>query len=321
VSAGLTGETGAITETESPETDGHAAEPVAVRPADGQTGTAPPVGFVGLGATGLPMAVNIARRFPLLGCDTDAARLSLLVDEVGPQGTVHTTPMAAEVAARCDVIVLMLPTTRDVVSVIGALGDALRIGTLVIDMGTADPRATRRLAAGLSDRSVHLIDAPACGSVADARAGRLTILAGGAEIVIAQAMPYLRLLGEPIIRTGAIGSGHAMAALKGFVEAAGLLAVAEAKRIGEAAGLDPNLVADVLGPGGGGLAPSGQVRVGPIAAELEIASAIADDTATEGASLAATLGMWRQALERLGPEADSTGIGRMGQPPAAPSGP
>ncbi|HYF06799.1 MAG TPA: NAD(P)-dependent oxidoreductase, partial [Acetobacteraceae bacterium] len=218
------------------------------------TTTASPIGFIGLGMMGLPMArCLLAKDFAVLGCDTSAEARTALADGV-PAGRLEFAPDPAAVAARCAVTVTMLPNS-EVVRVVmegerGLLG-ALRSGSLVIDMGSSVPAETRRLAGLAEARGARIMDAPVSGSVVKARAGTLAIMAGGDDAAFAQAEPVLRAMGEAIIRTGPVGSAHAMKALNNFVYAAGLLATAEALRMGEALGLDLGILADVLNASSG----------------------------------------------------------------------
>jgi 3-hydroxyisobutyrate dehydrogenase len=318
--------------SETTEDERNAALPVVNRAHAEEAGTTRPLGFVGLGAMGLPMAASAARHHALLGCDTDPVRLALLVEEVGQRSTVHTTPVVAEVGARCDVVVLMLPTSLHVDAAIGELAGTLKPGALLIDMGSSIPGETRRLAAELAGRGVRLMDAPVSGSVARARDGTLSILAGGSDADVELAMPYLRTMGETVIRTGPVGSAHAMKALNNFVYAAGLLATAEALRMGEAVGLDLSVLTDVLNASSGrNVATETKVkqfilpgtygagfRLGLMAKDLETAGALAEETRIGAASLATCLAVWRRALEVLGPEADNTEIHRLIGPVAEP---
>jgi 3-hydroxyisobutyrate dehydrogenase len=195
---------------------------------------------------------------------------------------------------------------------------------LIVDMGSSIPGETRRLAALLGDRGLRLIDAPVSGGVAKAHEGALTILVGGADAEMAAARPYLEAMGDALIRVGPVGAGHAMKALNNFVYAAGLLAVAEALRIAEAAGLDTSVLADVLNASSGrnvatetkakqcilsGTYDSG-FRLGLMAKDVEIAATVAETTGIEATSLQACRIAWRRALAALGPDADSTEIHR-----------
>jgi 3-hydroxyisobutyrate dehydrogenase len=304
--------------------DRNAATPVARSTSDETTALAKPLGFIGLGAMGLPMAACAARHHALLACDSDPVRLALLVEEIGQPSTLHTTPVAAEVGQRCDVVVLMLPSSREVAAVVAELAPVLSPGALVIDMGSSTPGETRRLAAALAMRDIHMIDAPVSGGVPKAKTGTLSILVGGTDAAAATALPYLQAMGETIIRTGAVGSGHAMKALNNFVYAAGLLAAVEALRLGEAEGLDLDLLADVLNASSGRNVATetklkqfilrgdyaGGFRLGLMTKDLENGVSMARESGIEAASLATCLDAWRRALDALGPDADNTEIHR-----------
>lgn len=299
-----------------------------------------PVGFVGLGAMGLPMAACLVRSGRIvLGCDADPTRLSMLVDACGDTERVHTTPVVSEVADRCDTVILMLPTSAHVAAVVqgtregdvlgGGLVEGLRPGALIIDMGSSIPGETRRLAENLAERGLRLIDAPVSGGIPKAQDGTLAILVGGAEADVTEATPLLRAMGETLIRTGPVGSGHAMKALNNYVYAAGLLAAVEAAQVAEAAGLDRGILTDVLNASSGRnvatetklrqfIIPEtyqGGFRLSLMAKDLETAGALAQETgvATRGLDLCREI--WREALAVLGPEADNTEIyRRVGKP-------
>ncbi len=285
------------------------------------------VGFIGLGMMGLPMARSlVARGFRVLGCDTsDAARAALA--EGAPPGAVAFAPDPAAVAAAADIVVLMLPNSRIVAQVMdgeGGLLAALRPGMLVIDMGSSEPGETRRLAEAAAARGAALVDAPVSGSVAKARTGTLAIMVGGDDAAFTKAEPVLRGMGEAIIRTGAVGSAHAMKALNNFVYAAGLLATAEALRMGEALGLDLGILTDVMNASSGrNIATetksrqeiisgryAGGFQLGLMRKDLDTAGSIAAQTGFDAGLLALCRDRWAGAVAALGPTVDNTEIHR-----------
>ena len=315
--------------SQQPDEAALVGQPATQRDESQPTDTDLPLGFIGIGTMGLPMAVAVVRAgHAVLACDSDPSRLVLLADECGPESRVHTTPVVAEVGARCRTVVLMLPTSEHVAGVVlgdGGLAGTLSPGSLIVDMGSSIPGETRRLAADLATRGLRLMDAPVSGGMAKARTGQLAILVGGAEADVEQARPYLEAMGETLLRTGAVSSAHAMKALNNFVYAAGLLATVEAARMAEAAGLDLQVFAAVLNASSGrnvateanltqfilpGTYAAG-FRLGLMAKDLEIAASLAEETEIETVSLAACRVAWRRALEELGPDADNTEIHRI----------
>jgi 3-hydroxyisobutyrate dehydrogenase len=282
------------------------------------------IGFIGLGMMGLPMARSLlARGVAVLACDTAAAARDALAEGAAP-GAVAFAADPAGVAAGADVVVLMLPDSRSVGAVMAALLPALRPGMLVIDMGSSEPAETRRLAALAEARGARLVDAPVSGSVAKATTGTLAIMVGGDDAAFAQAEPVLRGMGEAIIRTGEVGSAHAMKALNNFVYAAGLLATAEALRMGAALGLDLGILTDVMNASSGRnvatetkarqeIIPgryAGGFQLGLMRKDLETAGGIAAGAGVGSPSLALCRALWTEAVERLGPKVDNTEIHR-----------
>jgi 3-hydroxyisobutyrate dehydrogenase len=273
------------------------------------------VGFIGLGMMGQPMAMNLAaKQVPLTTLDAAGV-------------TLEGVPVAADAAAlagACRLIILMVPDSRAVAAVMGGLLPALQPGSLIIDMGSSEPGETRRWAMALAEKGCGMLDAPVSGSVPKARAGTLAIMVGGADADFARAEPVLRAMGEAIIRTGTIGSAHAMKALNNYVYAAGLLAVSEAAQMAEAQGLDLGIFAQVLNASSGRNIASetklaqeiasrryaGGFQLGLMRKDLETAGGIAAATGAEAPLLALLRARWTEALSAFGPRADNTEIHR-----------
>jgi 3-hydroxyisobutyrate dehydrogenase len=273
------------------------------------------VGFIGLGMMGRPMAMNLAaKQVPLTTLDAAGVTLE----------AVPSVADAAALAAASRLIILMLPDSRAVDAVMSGLLPALQPASLVIDMGSSEPGETRRWAAALAAKACGLLDAPVSGSVPKARAGTLAIMVGGADADFTRAEPVLRAMGEAIIRTGAIGSAHAMKALNNYVYAAGLLAVSEAAQMAEAQGLDLGIFAQVLNASSGRNIASetklaqeitsrryaGGFQLGLMRKDLETAGGIAAATGAQAPLLALLRARWTEALGELGPRADNTEIHR-----------
>ena len=286
------------------------------------------VGFVGLGMMGLPMArCLLTKGFSVIACDS-AAEACAALSEDAPEGKLHFAETPAALAARASLIILMLPNS-DVVAAVcegpDGLLSALGEGALLLDMGSSIPGETRRLAALAEGRGAALMDAPVSGSVVKARAGTLSIMIGGDDEGFAKAEPVLRAMGEKIIRTGAVGSAHAMKALNNYVYAAGLLAASEAAVMAEKLGLDLRVFTDVLNASSGRnvatetklrqeIIPgryAGGFQLGLMRKDLETAGAIAAETGVDAQALALCRTLWNGALAELGPRADNTEIHRI----------
>ena len=204
------------------------------------------IGFIGIGAMGLPMCARLSKAgFKLIMFDADRTRA-----EAGAVALGATVAASAKALAEaCDVIITMLPTSRIVASVLdgdtGVLA-GLKPGAIVIEMSSGVPTETKALAELVAARGGVLIDAPVSGGVPRAKTGDLAIIVGGDDAAIAKAEPVLKAMGTSILKTGPVGSAHAMKALNNLVSAGGFLIGIEAMLIGQRFGLDPNVIVDVL---------------------------------------------------------------------------
>ncbi len=210
------------------------------------------IGFLGLGAMGLPMAANLARSgTPVLAWNRSPAALDVAVRD----GCLAAAD-PAEVAARASTVITMLPDLPQVEAVLdgpdGLLAPGSVMDTLVV-MGTVSPVAVRRLAGELAERGVALVDAPVSGGAKSAKDATLSIMAGGDADVVARVLPYLERMGRTVRHMGPVGAGSLTKACNQLVVAGTLAALAEAVLLGETGGLDLNMLLDVLG---GGLAAS-----------------------------------------------------------------
>ncbi len=204
-----------------------------------------PVGLIGLGQMGAPMARRLLDAgFTVLGYD---------VSEVARQAMRHQSAMTVtddpvELVGRAGVVILMLPSSAVVEQAVvssGLLGH-FEAGTLLIDMGSSEPLATRALSERATARGIAMIDAPVSGGVAGAVAGTLTIMVGGAEDDVERARPVLSALGASIVRVGDVGAGHAVKALNNLLSATHLLVSAEALAVARRFGLDPATMLDAI---------------------------------------------------------------------------
>lgn len=264
------------------------------------------VGFIGLGAMGRPMAARLA-----------AAGHPLSVHDRDPKAVARFPARHRDASNPVDILVTMLPDGKAVRSAL-AETPMLSEGTLVVDMSSCDPRDTRKLGAWLARRGASLVDAPVSGRVDGARAGTLSIMAGGAKRDFRRALPVLEALGRKIFHAGPLGTGHAVKALNNYIAAAGTLAAFEATIAGRAFGLDPRLMVEIWNASAGRNSTTEnkirqQVLSGKFASGFQLAL-YAKDVAiaarlAKGAPLAAASNrIWREAGRRLPAGADHTCI-------------
>ena len=200
------------------------------------------IGFIGLGVMGLPMAQHLAKAGHEI---VTVLNRSPLPD--GLQAKVEPTPAA--VAEASEVIILMLPDTPDVDRVLMAEAGVvagLRPGTLVIDMSTISPIATRRFAETVAGKGGAYLDAPVSGGQVGAENATLTIMVGGTEADFERALPLLQVMGKNITLVGATGAGQICKLANQIIVALNIEAVSEALVFASKAGCDPARVRQAL---------------------------------------------------------------------------
>jgi 3-hydroxyisobutyrate dehydrogenase len=206
------------------------------------------VGFVGLGTMGGAMAANAARAgFEVLAWNRTPGRAT----ELGDLG-VQTAASPDELAAASDIVITMVSDTPDVEAVLfgdGGVAAGAKAGTLVVDMSTISPSATRDFATRLAKQDVAMLDAPVSGGSEGARKGTLSIFVGGDAADLERARPVLESLGTTITHVGPIGAGQAVKAVNQVILAGTYLGVAEGIVLALKSGLDVDQVVGALSGG------------------------------------------------------------------------
>lgn len=206
-----------------------------------------PIGFVGLGN----MGGRITRRLvdaghQVLGHDALPGRAEAC-------GAIAARDLA-DIASRCDVILLSLPDSHVVEQVVegpdGLLAHA-RTGQVVVDLSTAAVSSTTRLAGLFSDKGAHFIDAGISGGAAAAQKGTLTLMIGGDEAQVTQLAPVFAPFSAKVVYMGASGAGHTTKLLNNFLNAVSLAATAEVMVAGKKAGLDLQRLLEVFNSSSG----------------------------------------------------------------------
>ena len=206
------------------------------------------VGFVGLGTMGGAMAANVARAgFEVSAWNRTPGRAA----ELGELG-IRLVASPAEVAAAAEVVVTIVSDTPDVEAVLfGEAGVAAGAtpGSIVVDMSTIAPSATRDFAARLGARGVRMLDAPVSGGSEGAKKGSLSIFVGGDPADLERVRPVLASMGTTITHVGPIGAGQAVKAVNQVILAGAYLGVAEGIVLAIKAGLDVEQVVAALSGG------------------------------------------------------------------------
>lgn len=205
------------------------------------------VGFLGLGAMGYPMAGHIARGFDTLVWNRTA---SVAERHQGEFRSV-AAPSPCDVVRGSDVILSCLPTSAVVDAVMTQCLGALRPDQVWVDCTSGHPDAARAAEARLKERGAGWLDAPVSGGPGGAKAGALTVMAGGADSVLDAVLPVLDTFAAKVIHVGPTGSGFAVKAVNNAVMAINLWGAAEGLLALQTQGIDPNVALSVLNASSG----------------------------------------------------------------------
>jgi 3-hydroxyisobutyrate dehydrogenase len=200
------------------------------------------IGFVGLGAMGLPMTghlvtagheVSVASRSrgPI-----DAAVALGARDGGSPRG----------VAEASEITLLCVPNSPEVVEVVNAMLDVLGPGKTVIDCSTIDPEVERAQHVLVGDTGARYLDAPLSGGTAGAQKGTLTLMVGGNEQTLVDTEPVLRAFAGLIVHVGGPGMGQVVKLCNNLIYAAQMTATAEATALAVTSGVDLHKLFEVL---------------------------------------------------------------------------
>ena len=208
-----------------------------------------PIGFIGLGAMGGPMARRLAEAgHSLVVCDASAGATGWFAAH---GHTVAASPRA--VADSCEILFASLPTPAVVREV--ALGaDGVVHGSriaLFIDMSTTGLDVAEEVHAALASCSVDALDSPVSGGIAGAQNGKLTLMVSGSAASIERARAPLECMGRIFVIGDRAGQGQTMKVLNNLLAATSLAATAETLALGVKAGLDPQTMLGIFNAGTG----------------------------------------------------------------------
>lgn len=204
------------------------------------------VGFIGLGAMGLPMARNVMKAgFPLGVWARREEAAQALVSE----GATWARS-ACDLARSADVVITIVTNSPDVEQVVtgdnGVLQGASR-GLTVVDMSTISPTVTRRIHTACAERGVDFLDAPVSGGTQGAEAGTLTIMVGGEPEGFERVKPVLEAMGRKVVHVGPSGSGEVIKLVNNILVGVIAAATSEALVLGTKAGANLEAMAEVVG--------------------------------------------------------------------------
>ena len=204
-----------------------------------------PVGFIGVGNIGTPMAEQIVKAgHSMLVHDARGDATSPLV-ELG----ARAASSAREVAEECDIVSTCLPGPIEMEQVLlgdGGVAEGLQAGAVYIDHTTNSPALVRRVSQVLVEKGVAMLDAPVSGGKEGAQTRDLTILVGGDAETLARCRPVLDAMAKTVLHVGGIGSGCVCKLMHNCVGFSMDLAIAECMTAGVRAGVDPAVLIEVF---------------------------------------------------------------------------
>ena len=212
--------------------------------------TTGPVGFIGLGDMGGPMALRLLDAGKKLAvCDTRDAALTPIVAK-----GAYCAENPTDVANRCEMVLVSLPTPDAVYEVAlgqGGLLEGTAINTYV-DLSTTGAVMAKTVAAGLGEKGIAVLDSPVSGGILGAESGKLSLMVSGPEVVFEAVRSILEIIGNNLFYIGAEpGLGQTMKLANNFLSATNNIAAAEAMVMGVKGGLDPTVMLNVINASSG----------------------------------------------------------------------
>ena len=201
------------------------------------------LGFIGLGVMGNGMCRNVVTKHgaPVHAFDLNAEALA----EMAGLGATAAQSIGT-VAAAAEVIFLSLPGGKQVASVCEEIAAHAAHGTIVVDMSTTGVGEARAIAARMAEAGVVFVDAPVARTRQAAQDGTLAIMVGASEDLFARIAPLLGYMGTEVTRCGETGCGQVVKLINNSLVFEQVAALAEMFVVGERAGVERGVLADVL---------------------------------------------------------------------------
>jgi len=279
------------------------------------------IGVIGIGAFGSRVALRLlwSGYHTLQIYDVADVATRMFTNDYG--GMAAGSPKM--MAQTCEAVIAVLPSAAELREVCfgwEGLAQGFAAGGILIDLGNTDPVATVDIAQELAAGGVDLVAAPAFGTPAQAKEGKLTLVVGGPEAAIARCGPLLETIAAKILRADAAGAAQAAGAIADYLRAARLLAASEAIRLGQRFGFEPATVLDLSDQLGGSDLDAvlrrevvsrrfeTGVQLGLVRRNVDLAARLAAATDTRSPLIDATQAAWNAAERKLGYGADYTSM-------------
>jgi 3-hydroxyisobutyrate dehydrogenase len=277
------------------------------------------IGVIGIGAFGSRVALRLlwSGYHMLQIYDVVDVATRLFTNDYGGMATGSPKMMAQT----CDVVVAVLPSAAELREVCfgwEGLAQGFAPGGVLIDLGNTDPIETVNIGNQLAAAGIDLVAAPAFGTPAQAKEGKLTLVVGGPETAVARCRPVLETIAAKILGADAAAAAQAASAIADYLRAARLLAASEAIRLGQRFGFESATVLDI----GQQLADVDAVlrqevitrrfetgvQLGLVRRNLDLAARLAAATDTRSPLIEATLAAWDAAERKLGYGTDHSSV-------------
>lgn len=195
-----------------------------------------PLGFIGLGNMGGPIALRLLRAgYPMTVLDLDESRMEPLVKE-----GARTAKTPGEVARSSSIVIASLHPEGIEQVILGkdGIGGEAREGLALIDLSSTPPELAIRLSDNLRNRGAGMLDAPLSGADIGALNGKLTIFVGGDYETYRRCLPVLQSIGEVVTYLGKSGNGQVAKQINQMMQSLSELAIFEGLLLAEKMGLD-----------------------------------------------------------------------------------
>jgi 3-hydroxyisobutyrate dehydrogenase-like beta-hydroxyacid dehydrogenase len=203
------------------------------------------IGFIGLGNMGGPMCRNIAKgNMDVVAWDLRPEAIEACVAAGARAGT-----SLADTVADADIVMTSLPmpdNVRDAVLGEGGIAEHMRPDAVYVDLSTNAPSNVREIGAALAERGIAMLDAPVSGGVAGAEAATIAIMAGGDAKAFEACLPVFHTFGKTVVHVGELGTGSVAKLINNMMAFTNMAAAAEGLTLGAAAGIDPDILVDII---------------------------------------------------------------------------
>ena len=206
-------------------------------------------GFVGLGAMGSPMAGHLKRAGLLVGVSN---RTAAKARAFAQEHAVAAPDSLAALAALCNVVVLCVSADADVLGAVSEIAAAAKPGMIVVDHSTVSPETAKQAHAQMQAAGGDFVDAPVSGGVEGAKNGKLSVMAGGDAATLERVRPVLDAYAARVGHMGPVGAGQSTKAVNQVLVAGIAQGVCEGLALGEALGLNPDVLLPTLASGAAG---------------------------------------------------------------------